>query len=171
MDLNTKRIRPNVKYVYRASAKVQQSYGLGDLGKDGIPGSKLAMFGLVITLVTAFMGSLGCFTSLIGIGILIAAYLKGFKSTWVWVGIALGVCLLCRSFAILSAELDYANQRAWDDIMSSGHTAHGRTSNHRRLNIARRTLQNRWKFDTYADMSAERFLWKEFVGYMKNRKA
>ena len=67
MDLNTKRIRPNVKYVYRASAKVQQSYGLGDLGKDGIPGSKLAMFGLVITLVTAFMGSLGCFTSLIGI--------------------------------------------------------------------------------------------------------
>ena len=62
-------------------------------------------------------------------------------------------------------------QRVWDDIMSSGHTAHGRTSNHRRLNIARRTLQNRWKFDTYADMSAERFLWKEFVGYMKNRKA
>ena len=62
-------------------------------------------------------------------------------------------------------------QRAWDDIMSSGHTAHGRTSNHRRLNIARRTLQNRWKFAAYADMSAERFLWKEFVGYMKNRKA
>ena len=97
MDLNTKRIRPNVKYVYRASAKVQH--------------------GLVITLVTAFMGSLGCFTSLIGIGILIAAYVKGFKSTWVWVGIALGVCLLCRSFAILSAELDCANQRAWDDMM------------------------------------------------------
>lgn len=62
-------------------------------------------------------------------------------------------------------------QRVWDDIMGSGHTAHGRTSNHRRLNIARRTLQNRWKFATYADMSAERFLWKEFVGYMKNRKA
>ena len=68
----------------------------------------------------------------------------------------------------IGSELE---QRAWDDIMSSGHTAHGRTSNHRRLNIARRTLQNRWKFDTYADMSAERFLWKEFVGYMKNRKA
>ena len=59
-------------------------------------------------------------------------------------------------------------QRVWDDIMGSGHTAHGRTSNHRRLNIARRTLQNRWKFDTYADMSAERFLWKEFVGYIRN---
>lgn len=62
-------------------------------------------------------------------------------------------------------------RRVWDDIMSSGHTAHGRTSNHRRLSIARRMLQNRWKFTTYADMSAERFLWKEFVGYMKNRKA
>ncbi len=62
-------------------------------------------------------------------------------------------------------------QRVWDDIMGSGHTAHGHTSNHRRLNIARRTLQNRWKFAAYADMSAERFLWKEFVGYVKYRKA
>lgn len=64
----------------------------------------------------------------------------------------------------IGSELE---QRVWDDIMGSGHTAHGRTSNHRRLNIARRTLQNRWKFDTYADMSAERFLWKEFVGYVR----
>ena len=70
--------------------------------------------------------------------------------------------------SLIGPELE---QRVWDDIMGSGHTAHGRTSNHRRMNIARRTLQNRWKFDTYADMSAERFLWKEFVGYMKNRKA
>lgn len=62
-------------------------------------------------------------------------------------------------------------QRVWEDIMGSGHTAHGRTPNHRRLNIARRTLQNRWKFDTYADMSAERFLWAEFMGYVKNIKA
>lgn len=65
----------------------------------------------------------------------------------------------------IGSELE---QRVWDDIMGSGHTAHGRTPNHRRLNIARRTLQNRWKFDTYADMSAERFLWKEFVGYAFN---
>lgn len=60
-------------------------------------------------------------------------------------------------------------QRVWDDIMGPGHIAHCRTSNIRRLNIARRTLQNRWKFDTYADMSAERFLWKEFIGYVRNR--
>lgn len=62
-------------------------------------------------------------------------------------------------------------QKVWDDIMGSGHTAHGCTSNHRRLNIACRTLQNRWKFKVYADMSAERFLWKEFMGYVRNRKA
>lgn len=64
----------------------------------------------------------------------------------------------------ISSKLE---QKVWDDILSSGHTAHGRTSSHRRLNIARRTLQNRWKFDTYADMSVEMFLWKEFAGYMK----
>lgn len=67
----------------------------------------------------------------------------------------------------ISPEMEH---KVWDDIMGSGHTAHGRTSNHRRLNIARRTLQNRWKFDTYADMSAERFLWKEFIGYVRSRK-
>lgn len=58
-------------------------------------------------------------------------------------------------------------QSVWDDILGSGHTAHGHTSTRRRLNIARRTLQNRWKFDAYADMSVEMFLWKEFAGYMK----
>jgi len=68
----------------------------------------------------------------------------------------------------IGSELEH---RVWDDIMGSGHTAQGRTSNHRRLNIARRTLHNRWKFDTYADMSAECFLWEEFVGYVKYRKA
>lgn len=68
----------------------------------------------------------------------------------------------------ISPELE---QRVWADIMGSGHTAHGRTSNPRRLNIARRMLQNRWKFAAYADISAERFLWKEFVGYVRNRKA
>lgn len=68
----------------------------------------------------------------------------------------------------ISPELE---QRVWDDIMGSRHIAHCRTSNIRRLNIACRTLQNRWKFDTYADMSVERFLWKEFIGYVRNRKS
>lgn len=58
-------------------------------------------------------------------------------------------------------------QKVWDDIMGSGHTAHGSTSNHRRLNIAQRMMENGWKFDAYADMSARRFLWKEFCGWLK----
>lgn len=45
----------------------------------------------------------------------------------------------------IGSELE---QRVWDDILNSGPTAHGRTSNHRRPNISHRTLQNRWKFDT-----------------------
>ena len=63
----------------------------------------------------------------------------------------------------------WLEQRVWDDIMGSGHTAHGCTSNHHRINIARRMLQNRWKFKVFADMSAERFLWKEFIGYLRYR--
>lgn len=68
----------------------------------------------------------------------------------------------------ISSELE---QKVWDDIMSSGHTAHGRTSNHRRMNIARRMLQNRWKFEAFSEMSAERFLWKEFVGLVSDSKS
>lgn len=62
-------------------------------------------------------------------------------------------------------------QKVLDDIMGVRHTTHGRTSNHRRLNISRRTLQNHWKFEVYADMCAERFLWKKFIGYIRHSKA
>lgn len=56
-------------------------------------------------------------------------------------------------------------QRVWDDIIRGRHTHHGHNKGHRRLIIARRLLQNRWKFKAYADESAGRFLWKEFVGF------
>ena len=56
-------------------------------------------------------------------------------------------------------------QRVWNDIIGGRHTHHGRNKGHRRLIIARRLLQNQWKFRAYADESAGRFLWKEFVGY------
>lgn len=64
----------------------------------------------------------------------------------------------------VSLELE---QRVWNDIVGALHTAHGSTSNHRRLNIAQRMMENGWKFDAYADMSARRFLWKEFCGWLK----
>lgn len=58
-------------------------------------------------------------------------------------------------------------QRVWDDIIGGSHTHHGRNKGHRRLIIARRLLQNQWKFKVYADESAGWFLWKEFVGWCK----
>lgn len=58
-------------------------------------------------------------------------------------------------------------QRVWDDIIGGSHTHHGRNKGHRRLIIARRLMQNQWKFKAYADESAGRFLWKEFVGWCK----
>lgn len=59
------------------------------------------------------------------------------------------------------------DQRVWDDIIGGSHTHHGRNKGHCRLIIARRLLQNQWKFKVYADESAGRFLWKEFVGWCK----
>lgn len=64
----------------------------------------------------------------------------------------------------ISPELE---QKVWDDIIDSTHTPHGRTSNHRRLNIARRMLQNGWKYREFADVGAVVYLWHEFVGYLK----
>lgn len=58
-------------------------------------------------------------------------------------------------------------QRVWADIIGGSHTHHGRNKGHRRLIIARRLMQNQWKFKEYADESAGRFLWKEFVGWCK----
>ena len=58
-------------------------------------------------------------------------------------------------------------QRVWADIIGGSHTHHGRNKGHRRLIIARRLMQNQWKFKAYADESAGRFLWKEFVGWCK----
>lgn len=57
-------------------------------------------------------------------------------------------------------------QRVWADIIGGSHTHHGRNKGHRRLIIARRLMQNQWKFKAYADESAGRFLWKEFKGWI-----
>lgn len=72
---------------------------------------------------------------------------------------------------IAAAEVVTSEQEqlVWNDIITATHTSKGITSNHRRLQIAKRLLKNRWKFNAYANISAERFAWEEFVGYM-NRK-
>lgn len=60
-------------------------------------------------------------------------------------------------------------QRIWDDIICAKHKKHGRTTNHQRLLIGCRLLQNWWKFDAYADESAGVSLCKSFVGWLFKR--
>lgn len=62
-------------------------------------------------------------------------------------------------------------ERVWNDIITATHIAPGGTAFRRRIMIGQRLMKNRWKFKEYADVSAERFLWKEFGGYIRNRKA
>lgn len=66
--------------------------------------------------------------------------------------------------SVICPELE---QRVWADIMASSRTAHGRTTMHRRLKIARRMMQNRWKYKEFADMGAGRWVWRQFVGWCK----
>lgn len=61
-------------------------------------------------------------------------------------------------------------KRVWNDIITASYTPEGFTRNHRRVLIVKRMLRNRWKFNNYASISAERFAWEEFLGYVKNRK-
>lgn len=63
----------------------------------------------------------------------------------------------------ISPELE---ERAWDDIISASHIAHGGTTLHRRLLIGWRLMKNRWKFREYAEVSAKRFLLVEFWGWV-----
>lgn len=58
-------------------------------------------------------------------------------------------------------------QRVWNDIITEPHTPKGRTSNHRRVNIAKRIMKNGWKFKEYSNMSATRLLIKETIGHFK----
>ena len=60
-------------------------------------------------------------------------------------------------------------QRVWNDIIGGSHTHHGRNKSHRRLIIAHRLLQNQWKFREFADESAGRLLWRQFVGYATHK--
>ena len=64
----------------------------------------------------------------------------------------------------ISCDLE---QRVWDDILNVGRAMKGRSKNLKRVNIARRMLQNGWKFDNFSEVSASKFLWQEFVGYCK----
>lgn len=58
-------------------------------------------------------------------------------------------------------------ERVWNDIITAPHTAQRGTGLRRRIMIGRRLMKNRWKFREYADVSAERFLLEEFLGWVR----
>lgn len=55
-------------------------------------------------------------------------------------------------------------QKVWNDIINSPHTAKSKNSNKRRLYIAKRMLKNSWKFKAYSNISASQLVLKETMG-------
>ena len=58
-------------------------------------------------------------------------------------------------------------QQVWNDIINSPRTPKSKSSNFRRIFIAKRMLKNSWKFKTYSNMSATQLLLKYTVGHFK----
>ena len=58
-------------------------------------------------------------------------------------------------------------QQVWSDIINSPRTPKSKSSNFRRIYIAKRMLKNSWKFKTYSNMSATQLLLKYTVGHFK----
>ena len=58
-------------------------------------------------------------------------------------------------------------QKVWNDIINTTPTPHNTNANIRRISIAKRMLKNGWKYDTYANMSAKKWLWKSFMGHVR----
>lgn len=58
-------------------------------------------------------------------------------------------------------------QRVWDDIINSPRTPKSKSSNFRRIYIAKRMLKNNWKFKEYSNISATELLIKETIGHFK----
>ena len=61
--------------------------------------------------------------------------------------------------------------RVWKDIINSPHTAKSKSSNFRRIYIAKRMLRNSWKFKEYSNISATKLLVKETLGHFKTINA
>ena len=62
-------------------------------------------------------------------------------------------------------------QKVWNDIINSPHTAKSKNSNFRRIYIANRMLKNSWKFKEYSNISATELLIKETIGHFKTKKS
>lgn len=75
-------------------------------------------------------------------------------------------------------ELETANSidevqiiKVWDDIINSPHTAKNKSTNKRRIYIAKRMLKNSWKFKSYSNISASWLVLKEAIAHFNTKKA
>jgi len=59
--------------------------------------------------------------------------------------------------------------RVWNDIINAPRTPKSKSSNFRRIYIAKRILKNNWKFKEYSNINASKLLMKEIVGYVRGR--
>ena len=73
-------------------------------------------------------------------------------------------------------ELETANivdskreQKVWNDILHAPHTPKSKSSNWRRIYIAKRMLKNSWKYKEYSNISASKLLMIEFVELVRGR--
>jgi hypothetical protein len=62
-------------------------------------------------------------------------------------------------------------QLVWNDIINSPRTPKSKSSNFRRIYIAKRMLKNSWKFKEYSNISATELLIKETIGHFKTKKS
>lgn len=58
-------------------------------------------------------------------------------------------------------------QQVWNDIINAPRTAKSKSSNFRRIYIAKRMLKNNWKFKKYSNISATELLVRETIGHFK----
>lgn len=61
-------------------------------------------------------------------------------------------------------------QRVWDDIINSPRTPKSKSSNFRRIYIAKRMLKNNWKYKTYSNMSACQLVLNETIAHFKAKR-
>lgn len=58
-------------------------------------------------------------------------------------------------------------QKIWDDSINTPHTAKSKSSNQRRINIAKRMLRNSWKYNEYAEIPVSKLIIKQYIGHLK----
>lgn len=69
---------------------------------------------------------------------------------------------------VAAIRIDEVQEKiVWNDIINTPHTPKSKSSNFRRLNIAKRMLKNNWKFKTYSNMSAIQLVLKETIAHFR----